>query len=96
VALLRRGDQLEIGYGDSDQVTIEDFFNSDQWGRQNHNPVDTIQLADGSLLTAADIDAVVQQMSAYAVKEGISLNSLDSVKHDENLMALVAGSWHAA
>ena len=90
IALFRDGDNLEVGYGATDQVTVSNFFAGPD------SQVDEVQLADGSLLTAADIEAVVQQMSAYAVNEGISLNSLDSVKHDEDLMPLVAGSWHAA
>jgi Ca2+-binding RTX toxin-like protein len=90
VALFRSGDHLEIGYGTTDRITVTDFFaNAD-------SQVDEVRLADDRLLTAADIDGLIQQMAAYAVQEGISLSSLDNVRQSDGLMTLVAGSWHAA
>jgi Ca2+-binding RTX toxin-like protein len=90
VALLRRGRNLDISYGVDDQLTVKNFFTDAS------AQVDMIQLADGSLLSAADIDAIIQQMAGYAVQEGVSLNSFDSVRQNEGLMTLVANSWHAA
>lgn len=90
VALFRSGDHLEIGYGLTDRVTVDNFFSGLE------TQVDSVQLAGGSLLSAADIEAIIQEMSAYAVQEGIALNSLDSVRQNDSLMTLVAGSWHAA
>ena len=90
VALLRSGDDLEVGYGATDRVTVGDFFAAPD------TRIDELQLADDTSLTAADINTIVQQMSAYAVQEGIALNSLDQVKQDQDLMNLVVGSWHAA
>lgn len=90
IALFRSGDQLEIGYGAGDRVTLDNFF------RDQESQVDVVQLADDTLLTAVDIEGIIQQMSSYAVQEGISLTSLDGVRQNESMMTLVAGSWHAA
>jgi hypothetical protein len=35
-------------------------------------------------------------MSAYAVAEGISLSGIEDVKHNPELMTMVAGSWQTA
>jgi hypothetical protein len=90
VSLFQQGEHLEIGYGTAEKIVVNDFFAGAE------NQVDEVRLLDGGLLTAADIESVIQQMSAYAVQEGISLTSLDDVRQNENLMTLVAGSWHAA
>ncbi|MDZ4185613.1 MAG: cadherin-like domain-containing protein [Desulfuromonadales bacterium] len=45
-----------------------------------------------SLLSAADIDAIVQQISAYAVREGIALSPLNGGHQDDSLLTLVASS----
>jgi hypothetical protein len=35
-------------------------------------------------------------MSAYAVREGITISSLDSVRQNSDLMTLIASSWQSA
>ncbi len=89
LALFRNGNDLEIGSGGGDQVTVGNFF-SDPAAQ-----LDQLELADGRRLTTVDIDALIQQMAAYAVQEGIALTSLDSVQQNESLLTLVATSWHA-
>jgi hypothetical protein len=86
--LFRSGDDLEIGYGPSDWVTVSRFF-IDEAAR-----VDEVNLADGNYLTDVDINQIIQDMAAYAITEGISLNSVDDVKQQEPLMAMIADSWH--
>ncbi len=51
---------------------------------------------DAPGLSDVDIEMIVQQMSVYAVDEGISLSGIDDVKQPEPLMTLVADVWHQA
>jgi len=89
VGLFRNGNNLEIGYSDIDKVSVSNYFaNADSM-------VDEVNLADGSYLSAADINQVIQDMAAYAVNEGIAMNSINDVRHNEQLMNLVIGSWRA-
>lgn len=89
VGLFRNGNDLEIGYSGLDKVSVSDFF-SDASAM-----MDEINLADGSYLTATDINQVIQDMAAYAVNEGFALSSINDVRNNEQLMNLVIGSWHA-
>ncbi|HAD04554.1 MAG TPA: hypothetical protein DCF93_08000 [Desulfuromonas sp.] len=90
VAFFRNGNQLEIAYSTTDKVIVNNYF-ADPDGR-----VDEVRLADGNFLNASDIDSLIQQISAYAVNEGIALTGPDSVRQNESLMTLVANSWHTA
>lgn len=91
VVFLKTGTTMKIGYGIDDQITMNSYGNS-----ETGNRIETITLADGSTMTDADINQLIQEMSAYAITEGISLNSIDEVKQQEPLMAMIADTWHAA
>ncbi len=91
IAFLKTGTTMKIGYGVDDQITMNNYADS-----ETGNRIETITLADGSYMTDADINDLIQQMSAYATTEGISLNSIDDVKQQEPLMAMIADTWHAA
>ena len=47
------------------------------------------------LLTSDDINKLVQDMTAYATDNGISINSVADVKGNQDLMNLVINSWAA-
>jgi Ca2+-binding RTX toxin-like protein len=89
IALFRNNNNLEIGYSSGDKVCISDFF------LDSNSTVDQVNLANGYHLSAADINQVIQDMSACAVNEGITMNSINDVQSNEHLMNLVVGSWHA-
>ncbi|MCF6267724.1 MAG: Ig-like domain-containing protein [Desulfuromusa sp.] len=91
IAFLKTGTSMKIGYGVDDQITMNCYSDS-----ETGNRIETITLADGSYMTDADINQLIQEMSAYAITEGISLNSIDDVKQQEPLMAMIADTWHAA
>ncbi len=88
IVLFRNDTHLEIGYGSNDQITVSEFFANPE------NRIDEIQLTDGQYLHAADINQIIQDMSAYAATEGIALNSFDDVRQNEELMVMVANSWN--
>jgi hypothetical protein len=89
LALFMFGNDLQFGESGS-QNTIN--INS-QNDASNH--VDRFELSDGKYLTDSDVNNLIQQISAYAVNNGISLNSLQDVQNNTQIMALVAGSWHS-
>jgi len=92
VAFFRNGNHLEIGYGSgADKVTVSNHF-----AHTNYRVEEVHLTDDGAYLTSSDIDAIIQQMSAYAVKEGIVLDSLDAVRRNESLMTLVSATWQPA
>lgn len=75
---------LIIDYGNvvgQDQVVI-----------QNNN-VETIKLNDGAFLSNSAINTVIQNMTAYAALNDITLTSVEDVKNNSDLMAIVAGNW---
>ncbi len=90
-AVVKTGTTLQIGYGVSDQITMSSYSDS-----TTGNRIENITLSDGSYMTDADINQIIQEMTAYAVAEGIALNSLDDVRQNEELMTMIAGSWQVA
>lgn len=89
LALFKRGTTLQVGYGIDDQITLFAYSDSEIGNR-----IETFTLADGSYLTDADVNQLIQQMAAFAVDEGIAMNSVDDVRKNQELMTLVAGAWH--
>jgi trimeric autotransporter adhesin len=91
IAFLKTGNTLQIGYGLDDQIIMNNYADS-----TTGNRIEEIVLDDGSTMTDADINQLIQEMSAYATAEGISLDSLDDVRNNEELMTMIASSWQAA
>ena len=88
VAIFMNNSDLIVSYGTGDQITI----------KQQDDPasaIDAIGTSDGYYLSSADINQIIQDMSAYAVNEGIALNSVSDVRNNEQLMQIVVNSWHA-
>lgn len=57
--------------------------------------VEEVVLSNGSYLTDSDINSLIQSMTAYATANSIQMTSVNDVKNNQDLMALVAGSWHS-
>lgn len=88
IALFRNGNNLEIGYSSTDKVSVSNYFSSASY------MVDEVNLADGSYLTAVDINQVVQNIAAYAMNEGLTLSSINDIYQNNALMAIITTSWH--
>ncbi|MCK5915168.1 MAG: cadherin-like domain-containing protein, partial [Deltaproteobacteria bacterium] len=65
IAFLKTGNTMKIGYGTTDLITMNNCS-----GSTTGNRIETITLADGSFMTDADINQLIQEMSAYASTEG--------------------------
>ena len=89
IALFMSYGDLYLGYSETDVIKINN--QSD-----DKDKVERFELADGSYLTDSDINQLIQDMSAYAVSEGIALTSLDDVRAQTELMMMIAERWQAA
>jgi hypothetical protein len=88
VALFQNGQNLIIGYGSTDKVTITNQAAAD-YG------VEKIELNNGLFLTNTDVNLVIQQITAFASSHGITLTNVDNVRANQDLMNIIANSWHA-
>ncbi|MCK4502560.1 MAG: hypothetical protein KAU22_05955, partial [Desulfuromonadales bacterium] len=89
VAIYMSGANLYINYGENDVVTVTNQVSA-------KDKIERIELEDGSYMTDADINQLIQEISSFAVSEGICINSVNDVRNNEELMTLVADSWQAA
>jgi Ca2+-binding RTX toxin-like protein len=87
VALFQSGQNLIIGYGSTDKVTITNQAAAD-YG------VEKIELNNGLFLTNTDVSLVIQQITAFASSQGITLTNVDNVRANQDLMNIIANAWH--
>jgi Ca2+-binding RTX toxin-like protein len=89
VAIWMNGSNLEIGNtsASGDKITVQNQNTSG-------STIERLELNSGYYLTDADINQVISDMTAYASAHSISLTSLNDVKNDANLMAIVNAGWH--
>jgi len=88
IALFMQGSNLLINYAGTEQITIQN----------QTNPLDVvgkIKLSDGTFLTNTDINTLISNMSSFATNHGIQLTSIDSVRDNADLMAMISKSWHS-
>ncbi|HEY9868967.1 MAG TPA: calcium-binding protein, partial [Candidatus Obscuribacterales bacterium] len=78
-----------VGYGGSDTATVVNQAASS-------NAIERFELDNGSYLTAADVNSIIQQMAAYAADHSASFTSLNDVQTNQDLMAIIASSWRPA
>jgi Ca2+-binding RTX toxin-like protein len=89
IGLFKNDDDLVLGIAGGDNtLTVENWFQSENY------QVENVELADGNHLTDADINQLIQQMSAYAVDQGIALTNINDVYNQQDLMTMVANSWN--
>ncbi|HOE16260.1 MAG TPA: calcium-binding protein [Syntrophorhabdaceae bacterium] len=84
IAFFKDGRDLHIAYGDRDYITV---LNQDTEG------IEMIQTG-GWHLTDTDINAVIQQITAYSADHGITLTSAHDVRNNGELMNIIVNAWH--
>ena len=90
IAVFKDGNNLVIDYGsnaNTDQIIIRNYNN-------NSNSIENIQLSDGTYITNSEINQLIQSLTAYATDNDIQLTNITDVKNNEQLMTLIANSWH--
>ncbi|MBE0497328.1 MAG: tandem-95 repeat protein, partial [Campylobacterales bacterium] len=80
------GINLEIDAGGGDFVTINAQANV-------NNAIEKIVLSDGRYLTHVDIEKLVDNLSLYASENGISINDTQSIRANEQMMAITRSYW---
>jgi Ca2+-binding RTX toxin-like protein len=83
------GGNLEIGYTNSagDLITV-------QGQNTAGTAIERFELSDGSYLTDADVNSVIQAMASYATTSSASFTSLSDVENNSNLLTIVNSGWH--
>lgn len=92
IAFYKDGNNLIIDYGNTigqDKISIIGQYEA------TNKVIERIELSDGKYLTNADINTLIQNMTAYATSNDIQITSVETVKNDANLMNLVAAAWHS-
>ncbi len=84
IAFFQDGGDLHIAYGDTDYITV---LNQDTEG------IERLQIG-GWFLTDADINTLIQQITAYMADHGLALTSAHEVRNNGELMNIIANSWH--
>lgn len=90
IAVFMSGTDLAIDYGTNvgqDKIVVLGQTNST-------NAVEKIQLSDGTYISNTDVNQLIQTMTAYATANSIQLTNVNDVKSNQDLMNLVASSWH--
>jgi len=85
IAFFRNDTTLHIAYGGTDCIAV---FDQDTTG------IERIQTSEGLFLTADDINALIQQITAYAANNGLALTSAYDVRNNNELMSIIVNAWH--
>ncbi|MEZ6855098.1 calcium-binding protein, partial [Halodesulfovibrio aestuarii] len=85
-AFFMDGDNLVIGVGTDDQVTIANQANSSM-------AIESIQLNSGYSLSSAEINQMVADLSNYASEHGLDFTSVEDVKNSQELMNIITAAW---
>ena len=85
------GTNLVVDYGSTigtDKIVVLGQTNS-------ATAVEKLQLSDGTYISNTDVNQLIQTMTAYATNNNIQLTSVSDVKNNQDLMTMVANSWHS-
>lgn len=93
IAIYKDNNDLIIDYGE--EIGVDRITVLNQCGSDKSKYVERFQLNDGSYLSDADINALIQDMTAYAANNDIQISSINDVKNNADLMNLVAVAWHS-
>ncbi|HOG16695.1 MAG TPA: calcium-binding protein [Syntrophales bacterium] len=88
IAIYSDGTNLTVAYGETDRLVVSSQFSS-SYG------IEKMQSADGLFLTNADINGIIQDMTAFAQSNGIPMTGVEDVRRNQDLMNIIVNSWHA-
>lgn len=87
ISIYMDDNDLVIDYGNRGEIVIQNQ-------QEETKAIENLQLSDGSVITDTVINNLIQSMSSYAIDQGIQLTCVNDVKNNQELMTLVANSWH--
>jgi len=91
IGIFMSGTDLVVDYGSTigqDKIVVLGQTNS-------ATAVEKIQLSDGTYISNTDVNQLIQTMTAYATANSIQMTSVADVKNNQDLMTMVASSWHS-
>ncbi|WP_420549574.1 tandem-95 repeat protein [Curvivirga sp.] len=75
--------------GMDDQVTISDWFDS---SNVNYQSIDQFEVSDGSVLTASNVQSLVDAMSSFTVDQ-ITNDTIESNSDHDDAQNVIAATW---
>ena len=81
---------IEFENQDTDSIKIENYLLDDIY------EVETLKFSDGTTISNSQINQIIQDMSAYATEQGITLSTVEDVKNNADLMNMVNSAWTEA
>lgn len=87
ISIYKNGSSVLLSYADNDVINIANQF-------VTNNAIEKFTLNDGNYLTSNDLNVIIQSMNAYAAEHEIAIDSIDSVKSNQDLMNIISGAWH--
>ena len=88
IGIFNSGTNLIISSGEDSTATIRNQSNA-------NNAIEKFVLSDGSYLTSADVNRIIQDITAFANSYGISMANVDDVRNHPDLMNIITASWRA-
>jgi len=80
---------LFIDYGTTKSTDVIKVNN------QSSYTIEKVELNNGQYMTNAEINTLIQSMTAFAKSHNISMTSVADVRNNQNLMNLVSAAWHS-
>ncbi|MCK9374310.1 MAG: putative Ig domain-containing protein, partial [Sulfuricurvum sp.] len=87
IAFFMEGSSLLVDIGGEEYFTVTNQSYA-------NNAIERFELYDGSYLSNIDVNLIVQNITAFAADNGISISNVDSVRANQDLMNIVAAGWH--
>lgn len=90
VAFYMQGNDLYLSQGAGDSIKITDQASTT-------SKIEKFELADGHFAGSADLNLIIQQMTAYQQQHTeVNISSVNDVRNNQDLMTIVSNVWHAA
>ncbi len=90
VAFYMQGNDLYVSQGAGDSIKITDQASTT-------SKIEKFELADGHFAGSADLNLIIQQMTAYQQQHTeVDITSVNDVRNNQDLMTIVSNVWHAA
>lgn len=84
ISFVYENNDLLLQYSDNDTISIK------------NNAVEFIELNDGSFLSSADIDNIIQQINTFGLENGLDMSDNQTIRDNQNVMQIIANNWQEA
>ena len=78
--------ELEVSFSANEFLKVQNQTNV-------NTAIENIELSNSASLDSVDINSIIQQISNYAINEGVTFDSVDDVKENNEVMAIIGSHW---